>query len=719
MRRSLGWGPGLLALALLCWMAVLAGDAPLEGAPESGPPAEAAGAWRQIGPYGGDVRSLAAGPDFSQLFLGTSNAQVYASLDGGRSWRWLSEVAARPDFVVDHILTDAADSSTLYAGVWSTEPNGGGGVFKSTDAGRTWRSLPGMAGQSVRSLAQSASHPRLLVAGSLEGVFRTQNAGQTWERISPAHHQELHNIESLAIDPKDPEVVYAGTWHLPWKTADGGRTWSSLKNGMIDDSDVFSIVVDWSNNNKVYASACTGIYAGDSAGRAWRKIHGIPDSARRTRVIRQDPRNPAVVYAGTTEGLWKTASAGESWRRLTSPKLVVNDIAIDAHNPSRLLLATDRAGLMASADGGESFTESNRGFAHRQVSATAFDAAGGRLYAALLNDKEYGGIHYTEDGREWRRVNGGLDERDVFALIYARGPTGARLLAAVRDGIMALDSAKNTWSPVGRVVGRAPEPPRPARSTANRAATNRAATVRERSASTPANQPLSSLARHLEPGGYLKATVNDFFQAGPDQPVYAATNSGLFRSADSGATWNPVSPRFPVTAVAADGKFLVAGGENGLDLSFNGGAYWFHVYLPAEGMPGRVNAVALSGELLLAAGEAGLFRSPDRGATWERKGHGMPLGPVPGVRFRPGSGSEVYASARLTGNVYVSDDGGQSFRALERQGLVGSRLGALEILPRRQSLTLLVVSLFDGLFVRELTALATASGGPAPRSNGR
>jgi len=713
MRRSLGWGAGLLALALLCWMAVLAGHAPREGAA-----AEVAGAWKQIGPYGGDVRSLAARLDFSQLFLGTSNAQVYASRDAGRSWSWLSEVVARPDYVVDHILIDPLDSSTLYAGVWSTEPNGGGGVFKSTDAGRAWRSLPAMAGQSVRSLAQSASHPRLLVAGSLEGVFRTQNAGQTWERISPAQHQELHSIESLAIDPKDPEVVYAGTWHLPWKTADGGRTWSSLKNGMIDDSDVFSIIVDWSNNNKVYASACSGIYGSSSAGQAWRKIQGIPHSARRTRVIRQDPRNPAVVYAGTTEGLWKTASGGESWRRLTSPKLVVNDIAIDAHNPSRLLLATDRAGLLATADGGESFTESNRGFAHRQVSATAFDPAGGRLYAALLNDKEYGGIHYTEDGREWRQVNRGLDDREVFALVYARGPTGGRLLAAVRDGILALDSAKNTWSPIGRVVGRAPEPPNPARSTANRAGANRAATVRERSSATAAPVPaLTPPAR--QPGGYLRATVNDFFQAGPDQPVYAATNSGLFKSADSGATWNPVSPRFPVTAVAADGNFLVAGGENGLDLSFNGGAYWFHVYLPADGMPGRVNAVALSGELLLAAGEAGLFRSPDRGATWERKGHGMPLGPVPSVRFRPGKGSEVYASARLTGHVYVSDDGGQSFRALERQGLVGSRLGALEILPHRQSLTLLVVSAFDGLFVRELTALAAASGGPAPQWNGR
>jgi hypothetical protein len=97
----------------------------------------------------------------------------------------------------------------------------------------------------------------------------------------------------------------------------------------------------------------------------------------------------------------------------------------------------------------------------------------------------------------------------------------------------------------------------------------------------------------------------------------------------------------------------------------------------------------------------------------------MPLGPVPGVRFRPGSGNEVYASARLTGHVYLSDDGGQSFRALERQGLVGSRLGALEILPHRQSLRLLVVSASDGLFVRELSALTTASGGPPPPANSR
>jgi len=51
-------------------------------------------------------------------------------------------------------------------------------------------------------------------------------------------------VESLAIDPTDPDVVYAGTWHLPWKTTDGGKTWSNIKQGIIDDSDVFSIIID-------------------------------------------------------------------------------------------------------------------------------------------------------------------------------------------------------------------------------------------------------------------------------------------------------------------------------------------------------------------------------------------------------------------------------------------------------------------------------------------
>ena len=131
----------------------------------------------------------------------------------------------------------------------------------------------------------------MLFTGTLQGVFRSSDAGETWSQISPPGSHEIHEIESLAVDPTDPDMVYAGTWHLPWKTTDGGNNWHNIKRGVIDDSDVFSILIDPDKPRIVYASACSGIYKSKNAGELFRKIQGIPATARRTRVLRQDPRS--------------------------------------------------------------------------------------------------------------------------------------------------------------------------------------------------------------------------------------------------------------------------------------------------------------------------------------------------------------------------------------------------------------------------------------------
>ena len=104
------------------------------------------------------------------------------------------------------------------------------------------------------------------MAGALDGVFRSVNGGETWQKISPAG-DEIKNVESLAIDSKDPNVIYAGTWHLAWKTPNGGENWEHINKdkGLIDDSDVFSVIVDKSNSSVVFASACSGIYPPSSA----------------------------------------------------------------------------------------------------------------------------------------------------------------------------------------------------------------------------------------------------------------------------------------------------------------------------------------------------------------------------------------------------------------------------------------------------------------------
>ena len=134
----------------------------------------------------------------------------------------------------------------------------------SRDGGRSWQA-GGLAGHAVRALALAPSDAGVLIAGALDGVFRSRDAGAAWERISPEGHEELRNFDSLAIDPQAPDVIYAGTFHLPWKTIDGGKHWEPIHAGMIDDSDVLSMIVDEKQPQRIYASACSGIYRTDTA----------------------------------------------------------------------------------------------------------------------------------------------------------------------------------------------------------------------------------------------------------------------------------------------------------------------------------------------------------------------------------------------------------------------------------------------------------------------
>src|SRR5579859_1117834 len=408
--------------------------------------------WISVGPDGGDVRSLSYDPaNPMRILLGTSAGQIYQSLDGGKTWVRYVRIGKGNDYVVDHILFDPQQFGVIYVAAWTLEREGGS-VFKSTDDGHTWEPLKAMEGKSIRAIAISASNPKVLVAGALDGVFRSRNGGETWERVSPDASTEIKNVESIAIDPTDPDILYAGTWHLPWKTTDGGKTWHNIKNGVIDDSDVFSIIIDPRQPQVVYASACSGIYKSDSAGELFHKIQGIPFSARRTRVLRQDPVNSAIVYAGTTEGLWKTSDSGRTWRRITSTEVIVNDVLVDVRNPDHVLLATDRSGVMASSNGGSSFEVSNTGFAHRQVAALAVDPEDqNTLYAGLVNDKQYGGVFVSRDqGVHWAQMSAGLDGRDIFAL----RKTGTHLLAGTSNGVFELEKValQERWRPIDRIA---------------------------------------------------------------------------------------------------------------------------------------------------------------------------------------------------------------------------------------------------------------------------
>ena len=293
--------------------------------------------WVSLGPDGGDARSLAYDPSNpDRIYLGTSAGELFLSTDAGATWARCAHLGSGQDYVLDNVAVDPANPEVVYAAAWSVE-NKGGDVFKSTDRGKTWKALAGIHGKSIRAMALAPSDPKVIAVGASDGVYRSKDAGENWEKLTPSSQAELRNFESIAFDPKNPDVVYAGTWHLPWKTPDAGQTWQNIKQGIIDDSDVFSIIVDQRNPSIVFVSACSGIYKSESAGQQFRKVQGIPFSARRTRVLQQDPTNSAVVYAGTTEGLWKTKDLGAGWTRVSPPSYIVNDVMVDPRNSQQVL----------------------------------------------------------------------------------------------------------------------------------------------------------------------------------------------------------------------------------------------------------------------------------------------------------------------------------------------------------------------------------------------
>ena len=106
------------------------------------------------------------------------------------------------------------------------------------------------------------------------------------------------------------------------------------------------------------------------------RFEGIPSTARRTRVLKQDPANREIVYAGTTEGLYKTHDGGKTFKRLTGPDVIVNDVFIDPRDSNRVLLATDRGGVLVSTDAGADFRGVERGNLRAQG-----DGAAGRSRA--------------------------------------------------------------------------------------------------------------------------------------------------------------------------------------------------------------------------------------------------------------------------------------------------------------------------------------------------
>jgi photosystem II stability/assembly factor-like uncharacterized protein len=476
----------LLSLALpfapLPRRAALAETHPLETTTDA---AERPINWTVAGPMGGDARDLAMDEsDPHHLLMGTIDGQIYETRDGAKTWSRISSFD-HPGRYVDNIIIDPRDPKVIYVAMHKhTAP---GGFFKSKDGGETWAESTELKTEAIHSLTQSSSNPDILVAGSNTGVFVSKDAGDSWEQLPTSAYPDIRNVESLAVDPRNNDHIYLGTWHLPWKTTDGGKTWSSIKAGMIDDSDVFAITIDSRNPDHVVASACSGIYESKNAGSLWRKVQGIPSQSRRTRDIVQHPSLPNVIYAGTTEGFWRTTNGGESWMLTTSRQLEINSIAVHPKEPNTVYIGTNNYGVMISRDGGRNFVPSNEGYSGRRAYFILPDREqSGRVYAATINTATGGGFFFvsTDGGQAWQPSMRNMPSRLIsYSILQDRDNANTIYLGTNLGVYRSLDRGAS-WAPVGAPEENAPPAPRravrrgPAR---RRAASSRAASPRARS----------------------------------------------------------------------------------------------------------------------------------------------------------------------------------------------------------------------------------------------
>ncbi len=348
--------------------------------------------WRMVGPFrGGRTRAVAGVPSQPNVFyIGVVNGGVWKTTDYGRTWNPIFD--REPTGSIGTIAVAASDPNILYVGsgegLQRPDLSVGDGIYKSTDAGKTWTHLGLRDGQQIPQLIVDPRNPNRLFVAVLghpygpnpeRGIFRSTDGGQTFEKV--LYKDENTGGCDVEFDPSNPDTVYAAMWEArqgPWengawsgtgggifKSNDGGDHWRPLTSGLPAGVVQANLDVAPSAPTRLYATVATsegvGIYRSDDAGESWTKVTNDPRPAGQIGggdlpVPKVDPKNPDVVYVASTV-LWKSTDGGKTWSgfRGAPGGDDYQNLWINPDNPDVLLTASDQ-GAVITVNGGQSWS---------------------------------------------------------------------------------------------------------------------------------------------------------------------------------------------------------------------------------------------------------------------------------------------------------------------------------------------------------------------------
>jgi photosystem II stability/assembly factor-like uncharacterized protein len=633
--------------------------------------------WTVLGPGGGDVRAVAIDPkDKDRVYITTLDGQIYVSNNAGGSWQLLVNLN-KPQLILDNLIIDSRDSKVIYAS--GHRFKSAGGFFKSSDGGTNWKEAKELRGESIHSLTQSEKDPNVLFAGTLNGVWMSKNSGDDWEKVESTTMPV--NIDSLATDPRNTNTIYAGTWWRAYKSTDTGKTWRLIKDGMIDDSDVFAVTVDQKDANHVIASACSGIYESFNGGERWAKIQGIPSDSRRTYDIVQHPTIPGTVYAATNQGFWMTTNGGKSWIMTTPRDLMVTSIAVSPDAPNRIFIGTSTYGVMVSEDGGKNWRQTNQNFTSRfTYSITPDIERPGRVYAITQNVASNGGFFFISDdsGQTWRTATN-LDVARIspYTILQDRVDPNVIYLGT-NVGVFRSPDRGATWTLF--------TPPKPKPVTKKRAVA-RKAPAKTTAAKKPAAKITAAKApAEVVPAGpvlipALTEKVKELaFTEDGKNGILAATDSGLYRSYDLTKGWEKlnlgdgisssvfvihISPKEPNT-------IWLGTASSGVIVSRDDGATWQKVSGIPEEVP--ISSIAVDPQRpdrMYVGTTQAFWLSRDAGKSWVRRGGNLPLGNFTSILIDPQNTDEIFISSALEsdGGIFYSSDAGMKWKRVDSKDM--------------------------------------------------
>jgi len=422
-------------------------------APEGGYPPNffRALTWQNLGPQRAGRSIACAGSSERPLeyYSGATGGGLWKTTDGGFTWNPVTDGQIRSSSV-GAVGVAASNPDVVWIGMGEKELRGnimqGDGVYKSTDAGKTWRHMGLEDTQTISRIRIDPNNPDVVYVAALghpaapndqRGIFKTTDGGETWKKV--LYRDDKTGGVDLSVDPKNSQVIYASlweSWRKSWgmssggpgsrlfKSTDAGENWTEitrnpgLPKGVIGKIGVSVSAVD---DNRVYAlveAADGGVFRSDDAGTTWTLVNS--ENTLRQRAfyyadITADPMDKDLVY-GENVGFYKSTDGGKTWEQVRGGDS--HDIWIDPKNDKRFVVSND-SGSTVTTNGGQTWspeTYSTAQFYH--VALTKDDPY---QVCGAQQDSSTACVQSANPAGGGRGGRGGGGGREMWAPLYSVG----------------------------------------------------------------------------------------------------------------------------------------------------------------------------------------------------------------------------------------------------------------------------------------------------------